>query len=196
MEHIEDEDEWGYIYPDEYGGSYISEDNRLVIELTELTKENIEKYKGYCGGDEEVLQFVPVDFSYNELQEYANEISRQGITGVTEVGVAEDKNSVLLGIDGNSKDMVLKEISGSKSMVKRAQKKADIPVIIECNGNAETVTDDVGGMGLSSGALVGACAAYNDKYAFKNQWPWLCLIKCDKNIGYEGKICSQISICN
>lgn len=37
MEQIEGEDEYGFVYPEEYGGSYINEDNKLIIELTDLT---------------------------------------------------------------------------------------------------------------------------------------------------------------
>lgn len=167
MEQIESEDENGFIYPDEYGGSYINEDHQLVIGLTDLTEESIAEYEGYCKGNTELLEFVQVDYSYNELQECANAISEQGMDHVVEVGVAEDKNNVSVGVDVSHSDAIAKIKNRIQPMTRMKKVKADIPVEVEWVGGAKTSTTDViGGVSLSSGATLGVCGTYNGSSAF------------------------------
>lgn len=60
-----EEAEYGFIYPDEYGGDYI-EDNILHICLTEYNSDIISRYKEILG-DVEYVVYEAADYSLNEL---------------------------------------------------------------------------------------------------------------------------------
>ena len=62
-------DDFGdYIFPDEYGGEYINDNNQLVILLVDRTNELEESYAARCGGNEnDVVQFQDAEFSLNDL---------------------------------------------------------------------------------------------------------------------------------
>jgi hypothetical protein len=57
-----------YVFPDEYGGEYINENNQLVILLVDRTDELEESYIARCGGNENnVVQFQDAEYSLNNL---------------------------------------------------------------------------------------------------------------------------------
>lgn len=74
------------IYPDYIGGTMLSEDGKLIVYITGDNKEDRAAVQ-QASGDPEILDFVSVKYSYNELQKICDEINEAYNAGQLEFSV-------------------------------------------------------------------------------------------------------------
>ena len=75
MKVFDPEENFNFNYPEEYAGAYLSDDNYLVICLTDVSDDNISKYQKLCQSSS-ILKFQKSEYSYKELYDLARDVHR------------------------------------------------------------------------------------------------------------------------
>ncbi len=148
------------IYPDEYGGEYI-EDDKLVIQLTENTTENQQKYRELCGNSDKVI-FEEVEYSLNYLNSLDSEAKKLYENyKVTSFGVDRKNNRYFIHVEKEDLDKVIAEHSRSRS---------SSPIIFEEGAPIESMSKAIIGgdsvIGPLSDSTITASGTYQRKTAF------------------------------
>ena len=149
------------IYPDEYGGEYI-EDDKLVIQLTENTTENQQKYRELCGNSDKVV-FEEVEYSLNYLNSLDSEAKKlYEKYKVTSVGVDRKNNRYFIHVEKEDLDKVIAEYSRSRSSSPIIfEEGAPIESMSKAIIGGDRVDDQWGGY-----STITASGIYNGKTAF------------------------------
>jgi hypothetical protein len=77
MKEFDPQGDFNFSYPEEYAGAYVSDDNYLVICLTEVDDDNISKYQKLCRSSG-ILKFQQSPYSYIELKGLENAVYEVG----------------------------------------------------------------------------------------------------------------------
>ena len=91
-------DDWMSVYPDDYAGEYINENNQLVINLVNPSAETKAGYLAMCDNSDSVL-FDSVDYSLNELTDlFENIPTYLSDYEIVRSGVDQKANKVLMDV--------------------------------------------------------------------------------------------------
>ncbi len=149
------------VYPDEYGGCYIS-DNCLNICLTDISETNKEKYRGYCA-TEDVVNFVTVNYSLNYLNTIADSISIEAVENVVSIGVCQSNNSVDIGVNSTDFNKTEREIESVTNNISLFSDSNELPINIYYSEKAEPASELIGGQQMSANSSIslGVCGTYS-----------------------------------
>lgn len=150
--------EWenGYVYPDDFGGTYIDYDTLYVLIKS---GGDIEKYKAILSKFDNV-EYEYVEYSYNELQFEAKKVVENDMKNINVVSYGVDvmKNKALIGVEYNSSERAV-------AICEKNDK-----VIIEQQSNYRSEASLVGGASISSSDgysfTLGVSGTYNNAVAF------------------------------
>ena len=138
-----------WIYPEEYGGAYIDDNNSLVIALVDRTAELEAEYRALCGNSEKLL-FKDAAHSLADLEAYASSIGQYAEQyAITNYGVDEEEGTVVVGVESEDVKKFAAALCQTRAL-SRANADFSIPVVVKESEYAQLcATELIGGSEVS-----------------------------------------------
>ncbi len=116
-------------YPENYGGTYLTDDGKLVIYQVDMKNK-----ASYLSNENDNVVYKECKYSYNELIEIKNKIENyiednpndRLSKSITKYGIYDDKNQVIVTMDNLSEDLIatFKNKIDSRDAISFAQEEA------------------------------------------------------------------------